>query len=137
MYKDDLLYFPASVFLLLYINAMCLDSVQSAQHSLYLMEKLPQNTEHTPDLKKHVISLCTCAQKVPTVSNNGLTALNYASFSLKPSDHGMNGVLTVHFLPVAEEAILNEERTTEEERRWVAALKGLSHEIDLDNVDEN
>jgi hypothetical protein len=33
----------------------------------------------------------------------------------------MNGVFTVHFLPVAEEAILNEERTTEEERRWVAA----------------
>jgi hypothetical protein len=38
----------------------------------------------------------------------------------------MNGVLNLHFLPVAEEAILNEERTTEEERRWVEAvgLKG-------------
>jgi hypothetical protein len=34
----------------------------------------------------------------------------------------------VYFLPVAEEAILNEERTTEEERRWVEGLKhGLNN----------
>jgi hypothetical protein len=40
----------------------------------------------------------------------------------------MNGVLTVPFLPVAEEAILNEERTTEEERRWVAKNKTMEEQ---------
>jgi hypothetical protein len=37
----------------------------------------------------------------------------------------MNGVLTV---PFAEEAILNEERTTEEERRWVAKNKTMEEQ---------
>jgi len=46
----------------------------------------------------------------------------------------MNSVLTVLFLPVAEEAILNEERTTEEERRWVAKNKIMEEQTSFSHL---
>jgi hypothetical protein len=72
MYIDDFLYFPASVFLLLYINAMyldrcCLYSVQRAflccAHALTdLMEELTQDIEYTPDLKACYLSVYLCSE---------------------------------------------------------------------------